>query len=73
MLADAEIRAEQLGDAYVATEHLLIALATVDRDAKKILDRARRQAGRADARHSTRLGADKRVTSPEAEGDVVCA
>ena len=27
VLADAETRAEQLGDAYVATEHLLIALA----------------------------------------------
>ena len=28
VLADAEVRAEQLGDAYVATEHLLISLAT---------------------------------------------
>jgi ATP-dependent Clp protease ATP-binding subunit ClpB len=27
VLADAENRAEQMGDAYVATEHLLIALA----------------------------------------------
>ena len=27
VLADAEMRAEQLGDAYVATEHLLISLA----------------------------------------------
>jgi ATP-dependent Clp protease ATP-binding subunit ClpB len=32
-----EVRAEQLGDAYVATEHLLISLATVDSDAKKVL------------------------------------
>ena len=37
VLADAETRAEQLGDAYVATEHLLISLATVDSDARKIL------------------------------------
>ncbi len=37
VLADAETRAEQLGDAYVATEHLLIALAAVASDAKKIL------------------------------------
>jgi len=28
---------EQLGDAYVATEHLLISLATVESDARKIL------------------------------------
>src|SRR6476620_1873772 len=37
VLADAETRAEQLGDSYVATEHLLIALAAVASDAKKIL------------------------------------
>ena len=37
VLADAETRAEQLGDSYVATEHLLISLAAVDSDAKKIL------------------------------------
>ena len=37
VLADAEVRAEQLGDAYVATEHLLISLATIDSDAKKVL------------------------------------
>ena len=50
MLADAEVRAEQLGDAYVATEHLLISLATVDSDAKKVLAALTRQAERADAR-----------------------
>ena len=37
VLADAENRAEQMGDAYVATEHLLIALAAVQSDARKIL------------------------------------
>ena len=37
MLADAETRAEQLGDSYVATEHLLIALAAVASDAQKVL------------------------------------
>ena len=30
VLADAETRAEQLGDEFVATEHLLIGLASVD-------------------------------------------
>ena len=37
VLADAETRAEQLGDTYVATEHFLLALAAIDSEAKKIL------------------------------------
>ena len=37
VLADAETRAEQLGDAFVATEHLMISLAAVDSDVKKLL------------------------------------
>lgn len=37
VLADAETRAEQLGDDFVATEHLMIALATIVSDAQKIL------------------------------------
>ena len=48
VLADAETRAEQLGDAYVATEHLLISLATVDSDARKILTDLRIKPQRAD-------------------------
>ena len=48
VLADAENRAEQMGDAYVATEHLLIALATVQSDARKILHRPQGHARRAD-------------------------
>src|SRR3954449_312494 len=35
VLADAENRAEQLGDQFVATEHLMISLAAVDSDVKK--------------------------------------
>ncbi|MCW2810407.1 MAG: clpB [Friedmanniella sp.] len=67
VLADAETRAEQLGDSYVATEHLLISLAAVDSDVKKpLLDlkinpRALTQAFN-DARGS------RRVTSAETEG-----
>ncbi len=67
VLADAETRAEQLGDSYVATEHLMISLAAVDSDVKKALldlkvnPRALTQAFN-DARGS------KRVTSPESEG-----
>src|SRR4051794_25720272 len=38
VLADAETRAQQLGDAYVATEHLLLGLAAVQTDARKILN-----------------------------------
>ncbi len=37
VLADAETRAEKLGDTYIATEHLLIALAAIDSEAKRIL------------------------------------
>ena len=68
VLADAETRAEQLGDAYVATEHLLIALAAVSSDAKKILTDLNVTAGRPDDAPSTPRVASKRVTSQEAEG-----
>ncbi len=40
VLADAETRAVQMGDQYVATEHLLISLATVKSDVSGALDRA---------------------------------
>src|SRR5919107_926078 len=67
VLADAENRAQQLGDQFVATEHLMISLAAVDSDVKKpLLDlhvdpRALTKAFN-DARGS------KRVTSAESEG-----
>ena len=67
VLADAETRAEQLGDSYVATEHLIIALAAVDSDVKKLL-----LALKVDPRALTRAFSEsrgsKRVTSAEAEG-----
>jgi ATP-dependent Clp protease ATP-binding subunit ClpB len=67
VLADAEVRAEQLGDAYVATEHLLISLATVDSDAKKVLV-ALNIKPNVLTRAFNQARGSKRVTSPEAEG-----
>ena len=67
VLADAEVRAEQLGDAYVATEHLLISLATVDSDAKKVLA-ALNIKSNVLTRSFNQARGSKRVTSPEAEG-----
>ncbi len=67
VLAEAETRAEALGDAYVATEHLLIALATVDSDAKKILTDLKVKPDVLTRAFNEARGS-KRVTSPEAEG-----
>ena len=66
VLADAETRAEQLGDAYVATEHLLIALASVDSDARKLLTDLKVKPEPLIRAFNTARGS-KRVTSPEAE------
>ena len=67
VLADAENRAQQLGDQFVATEHLMISLAAVDSDVKKpLLDL------KVDPRALTKAFNDargsKRVTSAEQEG-----
>ena len=67
VLASAETLAEKLGDQFVATEHLLIALATVDSDAKKILDRAGVTAEALKDQFEASRGG-KRVTSAESEG-----
>ncbi len=66
VLADAETRADRLGDAYVATEHLLISLASVDSDAKKILTDLKVKPEPLIRAFNTARGT-KRVTSPEAE------
>ena len=67
VLADAENRAQQLGDSFVATEHLLISLAAVESDAKKILrDLKITPDALANAFNAAR--GNKRVTSAEAEG-----
>ncbi len=67
VLADAENRAEQLGDSFVATEHLLISLAAIDSDAKKILTDLKVSAEKLTIAFNESRGS-KRVTSPEAEG-----
>jgi ATP-dependent Clp protease ATP-binding subunit ClpB len=66
VLADAETRADQLGDAYVATEHLLISLATVDSDARKILTDLRIKPNVLTRAFNDARGS-KRVTSAESE------
>ncbi|QDP98449.1 ATP-dependent chaperone ClpB [Microlunatus elymi] len=67
VLADAESRAEQLGDSFVATEHLLISLAAVDSEAKRILSADGVDADKLVAAFNESRGS-KRVTSAEAEG-----
>ncbi len=67
VLADAETRAEQLGDSFVATEHLLIALASVESDARKVLRDAGVQVDALVQAFSAARGG-KRVTSAESEG-----
>ena len=67
VLADAETRADKLGDDFVATEHLLIALAAVASDAQKILHQVGLDAAAIEAAFNTNRG-DKRVTSAEDEG-----
>jgi len=67
VLADAETRAEKLGDSYVATEHLLIAVAAVASDASQVL-RDLKVSPDALAAKFNELRGSKRVTSAEAEG-----
>jgi len=67
VLATAETLAEQLGDQFVATEHLLIALASVASDAQSILQKAGATAERLTQAFEASRGG-KRVTSAEAEG-----
>ena len=66
VLADAETRAEQMGDDFVATEHLLIGLATIPSDAQPILARVTTPEKLVEAFNAARGG--KRVTSAESEG-----
>jgi ATP-dependent Clp protease ATP-binding subunit ClpB len=67
VLADAETRAEKLGDSYVATEHLLIALAAVASDAAQVLRDLKVTPGDLEKKFNELRGS-KRVTSAEAEG-----
>ncbi len=67
VLADAETRAEQLGDEFVATEHLMIGLAAVASDAQKILLQFGADAKKLTTAFNDARG-DKRITSAEQEG-----
>jgi ATP-dependent Clp protease ATP-binding subunit ClpB len=67
VIADAETRATQLSDQFVATEHLLIALASVQSEARKILNDLGVTSDAIVKAFNDRRGS-KRVTSAEAEG-----
>jgi ATP-dependent Clp protease ATP-binding subunit ClpB len=67
VLADAETRAQELGDLFVATEHLLLALTAVQTDARKILIDLGATTDKLAKAFADSRG-DKRVTSAEAEG-----
>ncbi|MDA8437520.1 MAG: ATP-dependent chaperone ClpB [Propionibacterium sp.] len=67
VLADAETRADKLGDHYVATEHLLMGLAGVASDASRALAQFGVTADKLNEAFAASRG-DKRVTSPEDEG-----
>ncbi len=67
VLADAQTRAEQLGDAFVATEHLLLGLSAVPSEAKKVLDELGATTVKLTEAFNAARG-DKRVTSAEDEG-----
>jgi ATP-dependent Clp protease ATP-binding subunit ClpB len=67
VIADAETRAQQMGDAFVASEHLLIGLASVQSAARTILNDLGVTAERLTTEFNAARG-DKRVTSAEAEG-----
>ncbi|MGD7707530.1 ATP-dependent chaperone ClpB [Microlunatus sp. Y2014] len=64
--ADSEKRAQELGDQFVATEHLLISLSAVDSPAKKILETAGATTDRL-LKEFEALRGSKRVTSAESE------
>jgi len=66
-LQAAEKSAEALGDEYVSTEHLLVALATVDSPVKTLLEESGASAAALQSAFESVRGS-ARVTSPEAEG-----
>jgi len=67
VLAEAETQAASMGDQFVATEHLLIALAVVESDVRKVLTTAGVRADALITAFNERRGG-KRVTSAESEG-----
>ncbi|MDR1711084.1 MAG: ATP-dependent chaperone ClpB [Propionibacteriaceae bacterium] len=67
VLADAETRAQAMGDEYTATEHLLIGLASIQGDAQRILADLGVTAKALEETFNAARG-DKRITSAESEG-----
>ncbi|WP_425307400.1 ATP-dependent chaperone ClpB [Ammonicoccus fulvus] len=65
--AEAENQAQKLGDKFVSTEHLLIALAKVKSNAQQILNQLNVTDSKI-AKAFNEARGDKRVTSAEAEG-----
>ncbi len=59
--------AEEIGDEYVSTEHLMVGLATVDSPAKTVLENAGASAKALEAGFESVRGS-ARVTSPDPEG-----
>ncbi|MBX9424332.1 MULTISPECIES: ATP-dependent chaperone ClpB [Streptomyces] len=67
VIADADRQAKELGDDYLSTEHLLIAIAAKGGQAGEILDRQGASASKLlDAFENSRGG--RRVTTPDPEG-----
>jgi ATP-dependent Clp protease ATP-binding subunit ClpB len=67
VLADAETRAMKLGDQFVATEHLLLALSAIDSPARKVLGDLGVRTSEIEKAFDAARG-DRRVTSAEEEG-----
>jgi len=67
VMAQAETEAQKLGDQFVATEHLLIGLASVQSDVRRLLESQGANEANLVAAFDQRRGS-KRVTSAESEG-----
>jgi ATP-dependent Clp protease ATP-binding subunit ClpB len=67
VITDADAQAKTLGDEYISTEHLMLALATVDSPVKSLLDEAGATADQVKAAFSAVRGS-ARVTSQDPEG-----
>ncbi|MDR0782824.1 MAG: ATP-dependent chaperone ClpB [Propionibacteriaceae bacterium] len=66
-MAQAETQAQQMGDKFVTTEHLLIGLASIESDVKRLLDDQGATADKIAAAFNASRGS-RRVTSDQAEG-----
>ncbi len=67
VMADAETRAMKLGDQFVATEHLLLGLSSIESPARTILHDLGVKTGDIEKAFEASRG-DRRITNPEEEG-----